>query len=47
MVGVDRAPGRVQPVPEDVVGDNLRRAFSTPYGGDDSDYDSEDADEKQ
>ena len=39
------APGRVQSIPEDVVDDNLRRAFSTPYSGDDSEYDSEDADE--
>ena len=45
MEGADRAPGRVQPMPEDVVGDKLRRAFSTPYSGDDPEYDSEDADE--
>ena len=45
MEGADRVPGRVQPMPEDVVGDKLRRAFSTPYSGDDSEYESEDSDE--
>ena len=45
MESVDRAPGRVEPMPEDVVGDSLRKAFGTPYSGNDSEYDSEDSDE--
>ena len=32
-------------MPEDVVGDILRMAFSTPYSADNSEYDSDDADE--
>ena len=44
MEGADRAPIRVQPMPEDMQGECLNRAFSTPYNNSEPQEDSEDTD---
>ena len=43
--GADRTPTRVQPMPEDVQGEYLNKAFSTPYINSKPQNDSEDIDE--
>jgi len=42
MEGADRVPGRVQPLPDDVQQDYIKKAFSTPYNSTEDEEDSGD-----
>ena len=45
MDGTNRTATRVKPIPEDVQGEYLNRAFSTPYNNSETLDDSEDSNE--